>query len=203
MNKLVKGSIAGAAGIALLLGGAGTFALWNDSAAVTNATVSTGELSITAAAAQTWADISTKGSPATASTLNGGTFDPAAHKLVPGDTITATQSVTINASGKNLLAKLTYVAGTVVIPAPLATDVTVTVNQPTGLAAGWSAVSDGAGGYTITPPQSAPITATTTFNVVLTIKYLDQPNATQLKTGQNLTAVNFTGAKFSLVQVRP
>ena len=29
MNKLVKGSIAGAAGIALLLGGAGTFALWN------------------------------------------------------------------------------------------------------------------------------------------------------------------------------
>ena len=32
MNKLVKGSIAGAAGIILLMGGAGSLAYWNDSA---------------------------------------------------------------------------------------------------------------------------------------------------------------------------
>jgi alternate signal-mediated exported protein len=34
MNKMFKGAVAGAAGVALLLGGAGTFALWNDAASI-------------------------------------------------------------------------------------------------------------------------------------------------------------------------
>ena len=41
MNKLVKGSIAGAAGIALLLGGAGTLALWNADAYIANTAIRT------------------------------------------------------------------------------------------------------------------------------------------------------------------
>ena len=44
MNKLVKGAVAGAAGIALLLGGAGTFALWNASTNVSTGSISTGTL---------------------------------------------------------------------------------------------------------------------------------------------------------------
>ena len=46
MNKLVKGSIAAAAGISLLMGGAGSLALWNDSVTVNAGTVSSGTLDV-------------------------------------------------------------------------------------------------------------------------------------------------------------
>ena len=46
MNKIIKGSIAGAAGIALLLGGAGTFALWNDSTSVQGGKIKAGNLAL-------------------------------------------------------------------------------------------------------------------------------------------------------------
>lgn len=50
MNKATKGAVAaGAAGI-LLLGGAGTFALWEDNASITGGTVSTGHLDLAVAA---------------------------------------------------------------------------------------------------------------------------------------------------------
>ena len=58
MNKLLKGSIAGAAGIALLLGGAGTFALWNDTAAASGGTVQSGNLSVVLNGSPAWKDIS-------------------------------------------------------------------------------------------------------------------------------------------------
>jgi alternate signal-mediated exported protein len=200
MNKLVKGSIAGAAGIALLLGGAGTFALWNDSVGTAASSVSTGELDIdTTTAEGTWADVSTKtvSGVTSPSILNGATFTPASHKLVPGDTITYTKSVTIKATGKNLQAKLAYVPGTVAIPAALTSFVTVTVGQPAALPTGWTSASDSNGGWIITPAAAG---GTATFNVVLTVKFLDTA-ANQV--GQNLTAVDFTNATFSLTQVRP
>lgn len=97
MNKLVKGSIAGAAGIALLLGGAGTLALWNDSSTITPTTVSSGTLTIeTGDIAAEFAD----GTPFTGSTL-----------VVPGDTINLVQDVTIVAEGDTMLAKLDVNAG--------------------------------------------------------------------------------------------
>ena len=48
MHKIVTGAIAGAAGVALLLGGAGSFALWNASASSAASAVSAGTLSLTA-----------------------------------------------------------------------------------------------------------------------------------------------------------
>ena len=48
MHRYAKGGIAVAAGAALLLGGFGTFALWNDSANLDAGTVASGELSLTA-----------------------------------------------------------------------------------------------------------------------------------------------------------
>src|ERR1700710_1730368 len=44
MNKLVKGAVAGAVGVTLLLGGAGTFALWNSTIGVSTGSISTGNL---------------------------------------------------------------------------------------------------------------------------------------------------------------
>jgi spore coat-associated protein N len=95
MNKATKGALAaGAAGI-LLLGGAGTFALWEDSASITAGTVSTGELELDLGTG-TWAQTATPATP-----ININTF-----KIVPGDSLTYTTSVTATATGDNLTGEL-------------------------------------------------------------------------------------------------
>lgn len=93
MNKATKGAIAaGAAGI-LLLGGASTFALWEDSGSVDPASISTGVLTM-GLGAGAWND-ATAGT--TGPIANIANFD-----IVPGDTITYTVPVTITAEGDNL-----------------------------------------------------------------------------------------------------
>lgn len=93
MNKATKGAIAaGAAGI-LLLGGAGTFALWEDTDSIDPASISTGVLTM-AVGPGTWYD-ATAGTTGPITTI--ADFD-----IVPGDTITYTAPVTITAEGDNL-----------------------------------------------------------------------------------------------------
>ncbi len=96
MNKLVKGSIAGAAGIALLLGGAGTFALWNSNATLTAPSISSGQLSLAANSNGVW-----KGA-------DGVQIDPTTYKIIPGQTLTYTQTLSVNAVGNGIKANLTY-----------------------------------------------------------------------------------------------
>ena len=91
MNKLTKSAIAGAAGIALLLGGAGSLAYWNSTATVGGTTITAGTLTITSDPGAT-----------TTYTSGGG---PVA-LIVPGDSVTVTQPVTISATGDHLKAKL-------------------------------------------------------------------------------------------------
>lgn len=86
MNKLTKASIAGAAGIALLLGGAGTLALWNDSATIAVGSIDSGTLTITGST---------------------GAWDSEWELWVPGDSATYTGELTIEATGDNLEALLT------------------------------------------------------------------------------------------------
>src|SRR5215210_1071695 len=81
MNKLFKGSIAGAAGIALLLGGAGTFALWNSNTTVSTPSINSGVLSIAANTAGVW------------KAADGTQIDPLTYKIVPGQTLTFTQAL--------------------------------------------------------------------------------------------------------------
>jgi len=101
MNKLLKGSVAGAAGVALLLGGAGSFALWNSTAEANVGSVASGTLSIDLVGAATWKDISADATvPAIA--------DIADFRIAPGDTIELTQKVDIDAVGDNLRATLSY-----------------------------------------------------------------------------------------------
>jgi len=92
MNKLTKSAIAGAAGIALLLGGAGSLAYWNSSATVGASTINAGTLTVAAS-----------GSATTTYTTGGG----AVSLIVPGDSVTVTQALTISATGDHLKAKLT------------------------------------------------------------------------------------------------
>jgi len=96
MNKLVKGSIAGAAGIALLLGGAGTLATWNSSAAIAApGSITAGTLDVVAATGSY--DGWKLGSGSTVST-------PAGFKIVPGDTVSYTKTFDVTATGDNLSA---------------------------------------------------------------------------------------------------
>lgn len=99
MNKTAKGAAALAAAAALLLGGAGTYALWNDTESLDGGAVAAGELKITAATAGVWRDVSGGGA--------GTVIDIATFLVVPGDTLTYTAGATVLAKGDNLSATLT------------------------------------------------------------------------------------------------
>ncbi|WP_167041676.1 alternate-type signal peptide domain-containing protein [Salinibacterium sp. ZJ454] len=98
MNKLVKGSIAGAAGIALLLGGAGTFATWNDNATVAAGTITSGELSLSTPVGA-WTDVTDAATPVAVATISN-------FRTVPGDVLQYAASFNITATGDNLEAEL-------------------------------------------------------------------------------------------------
>lgn len=122
MHKLLKGSIAAAAGITLLAGGAGTFALWNQNAAISAQQLTSGFFTLTPGTDGVWKNGST---PITASS----------YKIVPGTTLTYTQTLTVVATGDDLVADLTwsgltgtntlssYVVSTLAATSPSATDV--------------------------------------------------------------------------------
>ena len=102
MNKAIKGAIAaGVAGI-VMLGGYGTYALWNDTASLDGGAVNSGELALTPTtpADGAWTDVTAGGA---------GTpiVDIATFEIVPGDILTYTTSATITATGDNLEATLT------------------------------------------------------------------------------------------------
>lgn len=188
MNKLVKGAVAGAAGIALLLGGAGTFALWNSSIGVGSSTVSTGTLKFGTATGATWRDDSA-GATTTA-------FVPTTDKIVPGDVVSLTQNVTVSASGKNLKASLVYVPGSVTIPADLTGKIvpTLTVTWVSGDSSltGTGTVTDP---YIITPPANA--TGTSVFKVKISYAFDSAVTGT---VGQG-ESVDLSGATYLLTQI--
>lgn len=102
MNKLTKAAIAGAAGIALLLGGAGSLAYWNDSASLAGASINAGTLVIEANGDGAWSD------------TDGVIADIADFLAVPGDKLTYTAAFNITATGDNLSAKVALDGGSIV-----------------------------------------------------------------------------------------
>ncbi|GAB3410807.1 hypothetical protein GCM10027515_31590 [Schumannella luteola] len=100
MNKLTKGAIAGAAGIVLLMGGAGSLAYWTGTADLGNAqTITAGQLKAAAGTTGTW--------------LVNNAAVPAAYKIVPGDQLTYSQNVTVDASGSNLKFQVSLANGAI------------------------------------------------------------------------------------------
>ncbi|MET4782604.1 alternate-type signal peptide domain-containing protein [Glaciihabitans sp. UYNi722] len=161
MNKLVKGAIAGAAGIALLLGGAGTFALWNSSASVAGGTIVAGNLVV--------ADPG----PAGVWTVNGGTTPVtlSSYRVVPGDVLKFTKTVNVTASGDSLVATLGLGTASITpTAAGNAADVALAnyLNANAVLAASGASIT-GTGPYTVTAgasgivAQPVVVTATITF----------------------------------------
>jgi len=104
MNKLVKGSIAGAAGIALLLGGAGTLASWNSSVsdAGSAATITAGTLNVApSTTAGVWSD------------QVGPIADISAYRIVPGAKLTYTKTFNVTATGNNLKGTVAVTEGSI------------------------------------------------------------------------------------------
>jgi alternate signal-mediated exported protein len=95
MNKTTKASVATAAGIVLLLGGAGSLAYWTDSTTSgTSQVVNSGTLTVTSNPDGAWTKSFNGG---TSSAVALGTF-----KMVPGDKLTYTQTFNVTATGQDL-----------------------------------------------------------------------------------------------------
>jgi len=164
MNKLLTGAIAGAAGVALLLGGAGTFALWNSSASVTGGNIVAGNLLVS--------------DPGTAAawTANGTAITLASFKAVPGDVLKFTKTVNVTASGDNLVATLGLGTASITGATAGAADTALAgyLTANTVLAATGTAITGAGPTYTVTPGttgiSSSPVvvTATITFPKSLT-----------------------------------
>ena len=180
MNKeMVKGSIAAAVGVAMLMGGFGTYALWHDSASTSSASVTSGELDVLANAA-TWEDLSAVGPN---NWTSGGL-------IVPGDKIKMTQTFDVKATGKNMKGTLTFNPGAVNATA-FAGNLTVT--PAVGVDASFT--SSGTNAWTF----AAPLNGTKT--VTATVTY-DFSSSTTLQQAQAAAATIGTST-FSLDQVRP
>lgn len=160
MNKLTKAAIAGAAGIALLLGGAGTFAVWNSQATIAGGQITAGNLTVATTNAGVWKD------------QNGATINLATYRIVPGDTLTYTQDITINATGQNLTAALALGAGSiapatsgdtedVALASALSGSAVLSMNLVTGITGSGSSYTIDAA--TLSSPALTTVTATITF----------------------------------------
>jgi alternate signal-mediated exported protein len=163
MNKLVKGAVAGAAGIALLLGGAGTFALWNANTEVNAATVASGTLSLATSSAGTWTDVTAGRSTALT------TAQVAAYKIVPGTKLQFTQPLTVAASGTDLKADFGYDATTVTGTLKPYATTALTVSAAAGSTTLPSGFAPGAttGTYVVSPTAAGSTPAVATFVVEL------------------------------------
>jgi alternate signal-mediated exported protein len=175
MNKIVTGAIAGAAGIALLLGGAGTFALWNASASASASSISAGTMSLSANNDGHWVDI-TNGRNAA--------IDPTSALVVPGNSYQYTQTLTIAASGQDLKANLTYASQSITGDSALLAATTKTLAVTSSSAN--VVQSSTANTFTVTPAS-----ATSTVKVVFTIT-LPQTATTGQGGALNVGAIAFT-----------
>lgn len=153
MNKLVKAGIAGVIGTTLLVGGAGSFALWNTSATITPPSITAGSLTLNALSTGVWQ-------------YNSTTIDPTAYRMVPGDTLTFTQSLQLTAVGDHMRATLAYTG--LSAPGTIGADVvkTIAISSPST-----NLTQNNDGTVTVTGPNTsttALVTVTVTLPSTLT-----------------------------------
>lgn len=191
MNKFTKAAIAGAAGIALLLGGAGSFALWNGNASVGAGTVNAGTLAVTTNGTGTWQNTPNGGSA--------GTVTISSFKAVPGDTLTFTQKLNVTSIGDNLNATLTVDPTSIVAPTPDTTGANAALKA--ALVAGMKVAVTGATNITqVGTTNSYTVTNATAVQTVTVVVTLPFPRGT---VGDNTTqagSVNLSALAFTLNQ---
>ncbi|GAA1131802.1 alternate-type signal peptide domain-containing protein [Citricoccus alkalitolerans] len=95
MKKMTKGAIVTGLGVALLLGGGGTLAVWNTSQTANAGSISTGAMSLTPSKGVWTTNLSQSAIP-----------DISAYRMVPGEKLTYTQDVAVGLEGDHLTAAL-------------------------------------------------------------------------------------------------
>ena len=182
MNKLVKGAVAGAAGIALLLGGASTFALWNASATANAGVVQSGQLKLEkGTTGATWTDLST-GTPTPIGNI-------ATYRVVPGATIQFRQPLAVTAEGDHLRATLTadFPGSKSGLGEVLTKTITVSAPGSATVPAGFAQSGDG---WTITAGSTAA--ATTQFVATYTLQLPKEADNTTQNGTVDLSKLAFT-----------
>jgi alternate signal-mediated exported protein len=190
MNKLAKGAIAGAAGIALLLGGAGTFAFWNSSATVAGGTITAGNLLISNPTPGVWKD------------QNGATIDITTYKIVPGDTLTYTDDVDLTVTGNNLVATLALGAGSITPVAgtgAAGTALAGFLTENAVLTATGTGISGASPTYTITAGAAGVVQPVT---VAVTLKF-PNVNTAGFENAAKTGAVSLSNMTLTLTQTAP
>lgn len=173
MNRKTKGALAIGAGAIILLGGAGSYALWGDTEGVTGGDISTGAFKLDCGVGGTWTDKSP--------TMLGGTaINATTDLMVPGDIWEYSGNCTPTFSGKNIKATLGVDLGTTAVPSINFT-ITTSVN----------------GTNTTTTPIDA--VSGTAVPVTVRVEFKDSTSGTQ----DTNTQVNVSGMQISLSQVRP
>jgi len=179
MNKLTKGLVVGGAGLVLVVGGAGSLALWNDSASVDAGPVGSGEMTIDATDG-VWSDDITL--------------------WVPGDQSVYSTDLTVTLSGDNLTTQLVLDPASVTGDADLlaALDVELAVGTITG---GGIATPVAGQDNTFTLTSATPTVATTlTIPVTVTVDFPEDSVTGVVAQNQ---AVDLGGIAFNLTQVAP
>ncbi|MBT2503580.1 alternate-type signal peptide domain-containing protein [Curtobacterium sp. ISL-83] len=179
MHKILTGTIAGAAGVALLLGGAGTFALWNANASSAASSVASGTLTLSANNDGAWTDITNGHSTP---------INPSTALMVPGNTYQVTQTLTIGATGQDLKANLTYANQSITGDAALLAATTKTL-AVTSTSASVVQSPSTANTFVVSPSS-----ATSTVKVVFTIAL-----PSSATTGQG-GSINVGALAFTLTQ---
>ena len=198
MKKLVKGAIATAVGSALLMGGAGTFAYWNDSVGITGGTIVAGNLAVADATPTDGVWTVQKDGTGTATTVP----NIASFVASPGDKFTYTKTVKITATGNNLVATLALTPGSIVAATPASAANTALASYLTStstIAATGTGVSAGtvAGTYNVTAGTAGVSARDVTVSVVVTF-----PKSTTagFENNTKLGSVNLSGLAVTLNQ---
>lgn len=135
-----KAIIAIAAGAVLLLGGGTTLAYWSTQATVDGGTVSSGDLNLTLVDTPAW-------SLTPAGDASAPVADITAINIVPGDTVTLEQDVTLALVGDSLIADLTV--GGITVPTGILPAV-VTVTDDLGATFSGTGLTSDLDGETVT-----------------------------------------------------
>ncbi|WP_460802473.1 alternate-type signal peptide domain-containing protein [Microbacterium sp. GXF6406] len=174
-NNRTKAIVAIAAGAILLLGGGTTLAYWSTTQELTAGTVTSGDLNITVSPDDVVWTVTPEGGTAVAADVN-------TLHIVPGDTVTMTQTAELTLVGDNIKAALTAelvgatMPGGAIAPAPV---VTVDTAEPV------TALTDESDGGTVT----------------VTVTYLF-PTTTSARDLTN-EDFDFGGVDLTLTQVAP
>lgn len=153
MKKQTKGAIAAAAAGALLLGGAGSYAVWNDSKDISTGSVTSGVLTLGACTPATgtgWTSLNPTAAPISAIT---------SYRIVPTEVVAFNCDAVVTAVGDRLTA--TIVADPSSISGALASNVTATTTLKKG-----TTVVSGITAIPGTPTQSVNVEVRLAFNNV-------------------------------------